>query len=116
MLVPMIGIVQVGQQPRADRYTYLSMIGLYVAVTWGACELFARRRRSRQILVIAALLIVTALVIRSYGQTPYWRNTKSYGSMPSRVPLTITWRTITLPMYWRRRGGLKKQSGNIKKL
>ena len=39
MLVPVIGIVQVGMQPHADRYTYLPQIGLYVAVTWAAADL-----------------------------------------------------------------------------
>jgi Flp pilus assembly protein TadD len=76
MLVPMIGIIQVGEQPRADRYTYLPLIGLYVLATWGASELFAKWRRGREILVITALLIITALVTRSYCQTPYWRNTE----------------------------------------
>ena len=41
-LVPMSGIVQVGWQSRADRYTYLPQIGLFVAITWGATELFKK--------------------------------------------------------------------------
>jgi len=38
VLIPMIGLVQVGIQMRADRYTYLAQIGLYVLLTWGAVE------------------------------------------------------------------------------
>src|SRR5262249_42544014 len=53
MLVPMIGIIQVGSQVRADRYTYLPQIGLYLLVAWGAAELFHRWRRTREILAVA---------------------------------------------------------------
>ena len=77
MLVPMIGIVQVGEQARADRYTYLAQIGLYLLVTWGAMELFARWRRGRQVLIAFALLIVTGLTVDSYFQTSFWRDSET---------------------------------------
>lgn len=77
MLVPMIGIVQVGSQVRADRYTYLPQIGLYILVAWSAMELFQQWRRSRVILAAAALLIITALITRSYFQTSYWQDTET---------------------------------------
>ena len=62
MLVPMIGIVQVGNQRRADRYTYLSQIGLYFLLVWGAMQLFAKWPRGRQVLIAIALLTVTGLM------------------------------------------------------
>src|SRR5256714_9208575 len=77
MLVPMIGIVQVGSQVRADRYTYLPQIGLYIMCAWSAVELFHRWNRSRMILAAAASLIITALITRSYFQTFYWRDTET---------------------------------------
>lgn len=77
MLVPMIGIVQVGSQVRADRYTYLPQIGLYVIVAWGAMELFYRSHRSREMLGVAAVLLVAALTARSYFQSSYWRDTET---------------------------------------
>jgi tetratricopeptide (TPR) repeat protein len=77
MLVPMIGIIQVGSQVRADRYTYLPQIGLYLLVTWSAMDLFHHWRRSRVILVTAALLLITALITRSYFQTSYWQDTET---------------------------------------
>jgi tetratricopeptide (TPR) repeat protein len=77
MLVPMIGIIQVGSQVRADRYTYLPQIGLYLLVAWSAMELFHQLRRSRVILATAALLTITALITRSYFQTSYWQNTET---------------------------------------
>ena len=77
MLLPMIGIIQVGSQVRADRYTYLPQIGLYLLVAWSAVESFPQSRRSRVILASAGLLIITALITRSYLQTSYWQNTET---------------------------------------
>jgi len=80
MFVPMIGLIQVGSQARADRYTYLPMIGLYILVTWGAIELFGKWRHRREVLAGAALLILTALVARSYGQASFWQNSTTLWS------------------------------------
>src|SRR5438045_9757489 len=49
VLVPMIGIVQVGSQARADRYTYLAQIGFYLLVTWVALALFPKWRFGREV-------------------------------------------------------------------
>ncbi len=77
-LVPMIGLVQVGVQARADRYTYLSQIGLSIVVTWGVMELLARWRRGREVVVVAALFIVATLVAVSFNQTSHWRNSTTF--------------------------------------
>jgi tetratricopeptide (TPR) repeat protein len=77
MLVPMIGIIQVGNQRRADRYTYLSQIGLYFLLVWGALELFARWPRGRQVLIAFALFILTGLMVDSYFETSFWRDSES---------------------------------------
>jgi Flp pilus assembly protein TadD len=71
-LVPVIGIVQVGAQSRADRYTYLPVIGLFVAVAWGALALGRRWRAT----TAAAALAVAAIVVLSgmtIGQLRHWR-------------------------------------------
>jgi tetratricopeptide (TPR) repeat protein len=78
MLVPMNGIVmQVGSQSRADHYTYLPGIGLYILATWGAIRLFDKWSPKREALAVAALLIIGALVARSYFQTSYWLNSET---------------------------------------
>jgi protein O-mannosyl-transferase len=77
MLVPMIGIIQVGSQVRADRYTYLPQIGLYLLVAWSAMALFDHWPRSRVVLAGAASLMITALITRSYFQTSYWQDTET---------------------------------------
>src|SRR5438093_2666022 len=76
MLVPMIGIVQVGSQPRADRYTYLPELGFYIVATWGKMELFKGWQHKREGFAVA-LLIIGAFVTRSYFQTSYWRNSET---------------------------------------
>ncbi len=76
MLVPVIGLVQVGWQGRADRYTYLPQIGLYMAVTWGAVDLTAFYRHQRTILGTAALLVIGTLTSCAWVQTSYWRDSE----------------------------------------
>ena len=77
MLVPMIGIVQIGSIARADRYTYLSEIGLYILGTWGTMELFQNSGHKREILSVAAVVITGAFITRSYFQGAYWQNSET---------------------------------------
>jgi tetratricopeptide (TPR) repeat protein len=78
-LVPVIGIVQVGDQAYADRYTYLPLVGLFIAVVWLAAEVFelipAPAARNGMMVVVAAVLV--ALSVRSWIQVGYWRDTDS---------------------------------------
>ena len=73
-LVPVIGLVQVGRQALADRYTYLPHIGLFVACVWSAA-LIVRQVSSRRIMagIAAGLLLVGCLGV-SWKQTGHWRN------------------------------------------
>jgi tetratricopeptide (TPR) repeat protein len=80
MLVPVIGLIQVGLQGHADRYTYLPQIGLYIAVTWLTYDLTASWRFQRVILASAAAIIIGALSILAWKQTTHWRNTESLWS------------------------------------
>jgi tetratricopeptide (TPR) repeat protein len=77
MLAPVIGIVQVGAQARADRYTYLPQIGLYLLLTWAAADLCARWRYRRQVLGAAAGIMIAALMGFAWKQTSYWRDSES---------------------------------------
>ncbi|PWT84496.1 MAG: hypothetical protein C5B58_04645 [Acidobacteria bacterium] len=76
MLVPVIGLVQVGWQGRADRYTYLPQIGLYIAATWGVVDLTALYRPQRATLSTAAIVVIGALSLYARVQTSYWRNSE----------------------------------------
>ena len=77
MLVPVIGLVQVGWQGHADRYTYLPQIGLYIAVTWAVTDLTRSWRFQRMALGVAALIVVGALSWRGWLQTSYWRDSET---------------------------------------
>jgi tetratricopeptide (TPR) repeat protein len=77
MLVPVIGLVQVGWQGHADRYTYLPQIGLYIAGTWAVADLAALWRRQRLVLGAAALLVIGALSWSAWIQTSYWRDSET---------------------------------------
>ena len=77
MLVPVIGIVQVGAQARADRYTYLPQIGLYLMLTWAAADLCAGWRHRRVVLGGGSAVILAALIFCARAQTAYWRNSES---------------------------------------
>lgn len=77
MLVPVIGLVQVGDQAMADRYTYLPSIGLSVMLAFGASELAAGWRRGRLALSIAAAAVVLACAALTAQQLRHWRNSET---------------------------------------
>jgi len=70
-LIPVIGLVQVGDQAWADRYTYLPFIGLFVAVVWLAVEVF----RNKKLLAGLAVATGMAMLAASSLQLTYWKNT-----------------------------------------
>ncbi|HEY5657572.1 MAG TPA: hypothetical protein VIY27_07255, partial [Myxococcota bacterium] len=76
-LVPVIGLVQVGIQARADRYMYLPLIGLSVAIAWGAGELAQRWRVPRPALAALALAVLTGFGVGSWRQVQTWRSTEA---------------------------------------
>jgi tetratricopeptide (TPR) repeat protein len=77
MLVPVIGIVQVGQQSMADRYGYLPLIGLFVAIVWLAAEIPARWPATRSGLAACAATVMAACAVLTWNQVGYWRNSAS---------------------------------------
>ena len=74
MLVPVIGIVQVGTQSMADRYTYLPSIGLFVAAVWTASDLLARRRRGRELAAALGAAVLLSLAVACSRQVALWRD------------------------------------------
>jgi tetratricopeptide (TPR) repeat protein len=76
-LVPVIGLVQIGAQSMADRYTYVPFIGLFVMIAWGVTQLTARWRFRHLVLSVSAGLVLTALMICTRMQAGYWQNSVS---------------------------------------
>jgi tetratricopeptide (TPR) repeat protein len=73
-LVPVIGLVQVGGQAIADRYTYLPHIGLFIMIFWTAADFWQRQARFRPVLLGVAVLAAAACVGLSVRQVYYWRS------------------------------------------
>ena len=86
-LVPVIGLVQVGMQSMADRYTYVPLIGLFIVVAWGVPDLLTRKADSRRgrsrraseapdrtkTLAWLGVLVIAALMARTWVQVRYWQ-------------------------------------------
>jgi Flp pilus assembly protein TadD len=74
-LVPVIGLVQVGLHAHADRYMYLPLVGLAIAVAWGAADLTSSRRGARQLFAVAGAAAVAGLAFAAWQQVKTWRDT-----------------------------------------
>jgi Tfp pilus assembly protein PilF len=73
-LVPVIGLVQVGAQSMADRYTYIPSIGLFMIVSWGIRDISAKWRWQRPIVIILSGVVLVSLMICAWFQVGYWKN------------------------------------------
>jgi len=71
-MVPMVGLVQVGSQAMADRYSYLPFIGLFLAVCWGVADWAARWKAARALVPAGALAILLLLGMATRRQVSYW--------------------------------------------
>jgi len=74
VLVPVIGLIQVGGQARADRYTYLPSVGIFIIAAWGAAELLDKRRYRKTILSVSAGLVICAMLLCTRLQVRHWQN------------------------------------------
>ena len=77
MLAPVIGIVQVGSQAMADRYTYLPLIGLSIVAAWGVPDLLGSLRRRRLVLAATAGVTIAALAAGTASQLHHWRDSEA---------------------------------------
>ena len=73
-LVPVIGLIQVGDQAMADRYAYVPLIGLFIMVSWGIADLLSKWPYKKTILAISTAAILVSLVVSSRAQLRYWQN------------------------------------------
>ncbi|MGA1868194.1 MAG: tetratricopeptide repeat protein [bacterium] len=70
--VPVIGLVQVGSQAMADRYTYIPLIGLFIIIAWGVPALFSSWHYKKKALAAVTSILFIALMIITYQQVGYW--------------------------------------------
>ncbi|MBN1788375.1 MAG: tetratricopeptide repeat protein [Sedimentisphaerales bacterium] len=85
-LVPVIGLVQVGSQAMADRYSYITLTGLFIMIAWGMPDMFANWHKRKTILWTASLIVLAMLAMSTYVQKTYWKNSLTLG----RRSVTVT--------------------------
>jgi len=73
-LVPVIGLVQTGEQAMADRYAYVPFIGLFIIIAWGSQDLLAKWLRRKSVFGISATIVLVVLAVCTHIQLRYWRN------------------------------------------
>jgi hypothetical protein len=76
-LVPVIGLIQVGGQSMADRYSYIPQIGLFIMAAWGVPVLFNGTRHRQVILALLAGAAIIASTVSTWHQLGYWRDSIS---------------------------------------
>ena len=76
-LVPVIGLVQVGGQAYAERYTYVPVIGLTIAVVWGLAAMIPRSRAGRTAAASASVVVLAGLAVATSRQVAAWRDTST---------------------------------------
>ena len=75
-LIPVIGIAQVGIQSMADRYTYIPLIGIFIAIVWGSSDFLSRLSHGNAIGSIMATVILSLLMFATWEQISYWKNSE----------------------------------------
>src|SRR6266480_5477217 len=113
MLVPVIGLVQVGEQSDADRYTYLPHIGLYLAVVWAVADLTQFWRSGRALIGIAAPAIIAALIWCAALQTSYWKNSEILWTRALAVTTNNDFAHNNLGFVLSQRGDLEKATSHF---
>ncbi len=73
-LVPVIGLVQVGSQSMADRYTYIPLIGIFVIAVWGMADFSERWRIQKNVLILSCCSVLVLLMTCAWHQARYWQN------------------------------------------
>ncbi len=74
MLVPVLGLVQIGGQSMADRYTYLPLIGVFLAAVWAVADLCRTSLPARVLAIVVALALVVTLTVAARQQLAHWRS------------------------------------------
>jgi protein O-mannosyl-transferase len=84
-LIPVIGLVQVGRQAMADRYTYLPSIGIAIMLSWSIPHLFSHEDIRKKILFPAGIAVLVILTVLTWRQCGYWKNSATLCSHALRI-------------------------------
>jgi Flp pilus assembly protein TadD len=108
MLVPVIGLVQVGTQAMADRYAYLPVIGLFVVFVWGLAQLAACWNFSKLPVALAALVILAACAVGTRQQLAFWKNDKTLFTHALAVTQNNLVASVNLGNWYAKNGQVKE--------
>jgi tetratricopeptide (TPR) repeat protein len=73
-LVPVIGLVQVGEQAMADRYTYVPLVGLFIIIAWGVADIVKGWQHRRIVTAISAAVVLSSLMMSNWLQVRHWKD------------------------------------------
>ena len=76
-LIPVIGLVQVGIQSMADRYTYVPLIGLFIIFVWGLAETGMNRQEPKTLIAVLTAMVLVVGALRTRNQLSYWQNNET---------------------------------------
>jgi Flp pilus assembly protein TadD len=114
MMVPMIGLAQTGVQSRADRFTYLPMIGLSIAIAWGMTEICDRFSFPVRARAAGAAILLALLFWRSYDQTALWKDSFRLFTHALSVTKDNDLIHINLATLYERRGDIRSAIPHMK--
>ncbi len=95
-LIPVIGLVQVGEAAMADRYAYIPLIGIFVMIAWGLADLAEAKAVRTVWRVIPAMCVLIALGFVTHRQMSYWESEYTLWAHtlavtdPSGIPMCMT--------------------------
>ncbi len=90
-LVPVIGLIKVGVQSMADRYSYIPSIGLFIMAAWGVPDLTKGLRHRKGILALLACAVIIASTVLTWQQLRYWRDNISLYRHTLQVTTGNSW-------------------------
>ena len=76
-LIPVIGIFQIGEHTMADRYAYVTFIGLFIIIAWGAEQISSKNVLLKKLFIFATVSIIILLAVATYNQIKLWTNTRT---------------------------------------
>ncbi len=114
MLVPVIGIVQIGEQGHADRYTNLPQIGLFLLIVWTAVDFSTAWRVRREYLWLVATATIAILSYGAVVQTSFWKNSEGLWNHTLSVTSNNDFAHNNLGFLYLRRGELDKAISHFK--
>ncbi len=111
-LLPVIGIVQVGAQSMADRFTYIPHMGLFLALTWEIFTWFSapRFKNLKTGGIVLASIVFATLALLSWKQTGYWRSSLTLNEHALQVTRDNYFAHASLGLYYERKGDLQKSA------